>query len=71
MEPWNTIRSLFTRRDVVVLVVLFSVVGTVAGVLILPPEWSLWMRVLGGFAIGFNGSLFVIGPRMVGGEDYD
>jgi hypothetical protein len=71
LETLRTLASLFVRRDVIVLVTLFSLFGTLIGYFALPAEFSGWTRALGGLIVGFNGSLFVVGPRMVGGDDFD
>lgn len=71
MDTLRTLLGLFTRRDVIVWTVVFSTFGTVLGVLVFPAEWSFGTRALGGFLMGFNGVLYVVGPRMVGGDDYD
>jgi hypothetical protein len=67
----QTLKSLFQRRDVLLWLVVFSVFGLVVGVLALPQEWSVPVRALGGLAMGFNGALYVLGPRMIGGDDFD
>ncbi len=70
-EAVTVVRSLFTRRDVVGLSVAFTVGGAVLGALLLPAEWSAVARAALGAATGFNGVLYVVGPRMVGGADFN
>jgi hypothetical protein len=71
VDTLRTLASLFKRPDVIGWTVMFSVTGTLLGIFVLPDQWSFATRALGGFAMGFNGVLYVVGPRMIGGDDFD
>lgn len=71
MESLRTVVSLFARRDVIGWMLAFAAFGAIVGAFALPTDWSLATRVGGGLFMGLNGALYVVGPRMVGGDDFD
>lgn len=71
MESLRTVLDLFRRRDVIGWMLAFSAFGALVGAFALPTDWSLLGRIGGGLFMGFNGALYVVGPRMVGGDDFD
>ena len=71
MRVVRTLASLFDRRDVVILSAGFTLVGGALGVGVLPADWSLGARAAAGLLMGLNSALYVFGPRMVGGKDFD
>lgn len=62
--------ALFSRTDVRVWTVIM-VAGCMAIVVVAaPPEWSLPMKLLGGFVMGVIAMFSVFVPRMIGGDDF-
>lgn len=43
-----------------------SAAGVILGVLLLPPEWSLLRRLVGGAVSGMGVGLLVVASRMIG-----
>ena len=70
-DTLRVLLDLFKRRDVLGFTALFLLGGGIVGYFVLPQAWSTPMRVLAGLVLGFNGVLYVVGPRMIGGDDYD
>ena len=72
MAGWlGALRALFERRDVVLLSAGFVARGLAIGLWVLPGAWSLPARAACGLAMGAQSVLYVFGPRMVGGADFD
>lgn len=71
LDTLRVLLDLFKRKDVIGFTVLFLLGGALVGWFVLPQAWSPPMRLLAGLAMGFNGVIYVVAPRMIGGDDYD
>ncbi len=63
--------SLLARTENKVWLALFLVLGEGVALALLPAEWSLLRRLIGGVLIGAGSMMSVFMPRMIGGTDFN